>query len=269
MRKSVIGIVVALLLFSVACMSVNVNVGVERAKVGELQRESRVVELARVDDLGDGNPLRVVITMGAGELDIDGGAEELLEAEFAYNIAEWAPNVEYHNGRLTIAQPSSRNLPFNESVRYEWKLAFNDAVPLLFRAELGAGTGTLDLGSLKVRTVDLKLGAGDMAVDLNGNRSLERLDMDMGAGKLNLDLRGEWQKDVDVNIRGGVGETTLRLPENVGVRVRVDRGLGGINTRGLRRDGNDYVNALYGTSPVTVYVNMQAGIGQVTLIAED
>lgn len=269
MRRSVMAMVTGVLLFSLACTSVNMRLWTERAEVGELQHETRVVELARMEDLEEGDELRVVITMGAGELGIDGGAEELLEAEFAYNIAEWAPTVEYYNGRLTIAQPSSQRVPFNENVRYVWTLDFNTTVPMALRAELGAGTGTLDLGSLKVRTVDIKLGAGDVVVDLSGNRSLERLDMDMGAGSLDLDLRGEWQEDVSVNIRGGLGETTLHLPQHIGVRVRVDRGLGHVNVRGLQRDGNTYVNALYGESPVTLYVNLQAGIGQVSLLAED
>lgn len=268
MRKTIGVIIGVLILLSVGCGTVNVDVGVERAEVGELQRTSQVVELERVDDLEDGADLRVLITMGAGELEVDGNAEELLEAEFAYNILEWAPEVEYRDGRLQVAQPSSRNMPFNEEVRYEWDLSLNDSVPMLFRAEIGAGTGDLDLGSLHVRTVDIKLGAGDMTVDLNGNRTLERLDADLGAGEFDLDLRGEWEQDVDVNIRGGFGATTVHLPENIGVRVRVDKGLGSVDTRGLTRDGNDYVNSLYGESEVTLYVNVQAGIGEVTLIGE-
>ncbi len=269
MRRTMGMLIVVVVLLSVACVSVNVDFGVERAEVGELQRESQVVELSRLDDLADGAELRVVVTMGAGELDVDGGAEELLEAEFAYNIAEWVPKVEFQRDRLTVSQPPSRNMPFNESVRYEWDLSFNDTVPLLFRAEIGAGQGMLDLGSLNVRTVDLKLGAGDLEVDLNGNRTLERLDADLGAGEFVLDLRGEWEKDVDVNVRGGVGATTIRLPENIGVRVRVNKGLGSVNTSGLQRDGNDYVNSLHGVTEVTLYINVQAGIGEVTLIGEE
>ncbi|MDX9954328.1 MAG: toast rack family protein [Anaerolineae bacterium] len=268
MRKTIGVIIAVLILLSVGCGTVNIDVGVERAEVGELQRTSQVVELARVDDLGDGSDLRVLITMGAGELDVDGGADELLEAEFAYNILEWAPEIEVQNGRLQVAQPSSRNMPFNEEVRYEWDLSFNDTVPMLFRAEIGAGSGDLDLGSLRVRTVDLKLGAGDMTVDLNGNRTLERLDADLGAGQFDLDLRGDWEQDVDVNVRGGLGETTIQLPQNIGVRVRVDKGLGSVSTQGLTRDGNDYVNSLYGESEVTLYVSVQAGIGEVNLIGE-
>ena len=268
MRKTMGAIIAVLILMSVGCGTVNVDVGVERAQVGELQRESQVVELSSIDDLEDGADLRVLVTLGAGELDVDGGAEDLMEAEFAYNILEWAPEVDYEHGRLRVAQPPSRNMPFNESVRYEWNLSFNDNVPMLFRAEIGAGSGNLDLGSLLVRTVDLKLGAGDMTIDLNGNRSLERLDADLGAGEFDLDLRGEWEQDVDVNIRGGFGATTIYLPQDIGVRVRVDKGLGSVNTQGLTREGNDYVNSLYGESPVTLYVNVQAGIGEISLIGE-
>ena len=114
MRKTIGAIIAVLILLSVGCGTVNVDVGVERAEVGELQRESQVVELSSIDDLEDGADLRVLVTLGAGELDVDGGAEELMEAEFSYNILEWAPEIEYENGRLRLAQPSSRNMPFNE-----------------------------------------------------------------------------------------------------------------------------------------------------------
>jgi hypothetical protein len=51
------------------------------AKVGRLQTGSRTVEL------GGATVVRVEVEMGAGELDVSGGAGELLEADFAYNVA--------------------------------------------------------------------------------------------------------------------------------------------------------------------------------------
>lgn len=269
MRKTLSVMVAVLILLSLGCASASVNLGVERAQVGELQRETQTVELSRVADLGDGQELRVEIMMGAGDLTVEGDADELLEAEFAYNIADWKPQVELLNDRLSIRQPPSRHVPFNESVRYEWNLNFNATVPLLFRADIGAGSGVLNLGSLNVRTVDLKLGAGDMEVDLTDNRTLERLDANLGAGTCTLDLRGEWGKTVDVNVSGGIGDTTIYLPENMGVRVRIDKGLGSVETRGLHREGNDFVNDLYGKSEATLYLNIQAGIGQITLMGAE
>jgi hypothetical protein len=44
----------------------------------------------------------------------------------------------------------------------------------------------------------------------------------MGAGEVTVDLTGDWQNDLDVNIEGGVGEITLRLPRGVGVRVEAE-----------------------------------------------
>ncbi|OGC89376.1 MAG: hypothetical protein A2W25_10555 [candidate division Zixibacteria bacterium RBG_16_53_22] len=45
------------------------------AEVGELQSESQTVEME------DGGPVRVEIDFGAGELEVSGGAEKLLEAD--------------------------------------------------------------------------------------------------------------------------------------------------------------------------------------------
>jgi hypothetical protein len=66
-------VIIAVLLTASGCGS-----GV---RVGELQTESQTVEL------GGATSVRVEIDMGAGELDVTGGAAELLEADFAYNVA--------------------------------------------------------------------------------------------------------------------------------------------------------------------------------------
>ncbi|MBN1259301.1 MAG: hypothetical protein JXB35_01345 [Anaerolineae bacterium] len=261
MKRVILLLVGALLLLSMSC--VTVNVGVEKAEIVELQRESRVVEYS-----GDGDEVRVNISLGAGDLEIDGGADEFLEADFSYNVLEWKPEVEYEGDRLKIAQPHTHQVPFDSNVRYEWDLQFNDDIPMEMRVDFGAGEGNLDFGSLAVTLVDFKIGAGDVTIDLNGNRTLERLELDMGAGDIEVDLRGNWEHDVAASIQGGVGQATIYLPDNIGVKVNVDKGLGGISADGFRRDGNSYVNALYGESEITLMVNVQAGIGQVNLILD-
>src|SRR5690242_6676116 len=50
------------------------------AKVGTLQTESQSV------DLGGAKSVNVNIKMGAGSLDVAGGAEKLLQADFTYNV---------------------------------------------------------------------------------------------------------------------------------------------------------------------------------------
>ena len=250
----------ALLLVALGCGSVDFsNLDIETIEVGELQRETRVVER------GDAEEVRANIRMGAGNLEIGGDADALLEADFAYNVAEWQPEVEYEDERLTIRQPRSEKLPFDDDVQYEWDLRFNNDIPLELRIDFGAGNGEIDLRDLAVTTLDMKLGAGDVDVDAQGNETLERLELDMGAGDAKIDLRGAWTDDVEVTIQGGVGKTTLRLPEDLGVRVAVTKGIGGISANGFRIEDGDYVNDAYETADAIIYVTIQAGIGQVNL----
>ncbi len=72
--------------------------------VGQLQRESQAV------DLENAQCARAELRMGAGELNLTGGAEALMEADFTYNVADWKPGVNYdisgRSGELIVKQGS-------------------------------------------------------------------------------------------------------------------------------------------------------------------
>lgn len=259
-------IIVGVVIASLGCVSFNFgDFDVDRVEVGELQRQTKIVERGADDEV------RTRVQLGAGELKIEGGApaDALMEADFVYNVADWEPEVEYEAGRLMVKQPRIEKFPFNDDVRYEWDLTFNDDVPMDLRVEFGAGEADIDVSSLSVTSLDLKLGAGDMMVDAHDNTTLERMEFDMGAGDIDLDLRGAWSDDVDVMVQGGVGRATLRLPEEgIGVRVDVTKGIGGLEAEGFRILDGAYVNDAYETADVVIYVNIQAGIGQIKLILD-
>ncbi len=77
------------------------------------------------------------------------------------------------------------------------------------------------------------LGAGEAHLEL-GELNLSRVEMNIGAGKVTMDLRGEPKRDYDVEIRGGVGETVVYLPKDVGIAAKATKGIGDISTEGLR-----------------------------------
>jgi hypothetical protein len=233
-----------------------------RLRIGPLQTEARSVER------GSAESVRVEIDMGAGELAVSGGAAELLEADFAYNVAEFKPLVEFDDGLLVVRQPEVEgraSIWDVDDYRYEWDLRFNDDVPIEMSVNLGAGRTDLDLGSLTLTRLGVDAGAGEVTVDLGGASSLTRLDVKMGAGKLTLDLTGDWRADLDGKIEGGLGEATLQLPRGVGVRVEVEGGLGAVNASGLTKDGSAYVNDAYGQSDVTLRIDIEAGVGAIDL----
>jgi hypothetical protein len=114
-------------------------------------------------------------------------------------------------------------------------------------------------------SVDMGAGTGDLQL---AGLSLTRLDVSLGAGKYTIDLSGDWARDVNVTIDAGAADTTVRLPRGVGARVKVESGPHIIEATGLTQDGDIYTNAAYGVSDVTLQVNLQAGVGQITLEVE-
>lgn len=260
-KKLIVSIVSALTFIVLGC-SVN-NLSIETVRVGEVQNESQTVELGQAD------AVRADVKMGAGELKIDGGAESLLEADFTYNVAAWKPDVAYSvedgSGRLSIRQPNTSQISLRGDIRYKWDLTFNNDVPLDMRIECGAGTSDIDLGALDVTQLDVKVGTGNVTIDLGGNESLTRLELDLGAGDVTVDLNSNWQKNVEADIQGGVGTITLRLPKDIGVRINATKAIGDIDASGLYHRGDYYANDAYDDGGPTIEINIQAGIGKINL----
>jgi hypothetical protein len=239
----------------------------ERIKTGPTIEEYRSV------DLDDVESVLAEIQMGVGRLEIRGGSRDLLEAEFAYNVEEWKPEIEYgrtaKQGRLTVRGPDEACRGFGRKVKYEWDLRLNDSVPMELSVELGAGESRLDLGELNLKSLDIATGAGSVVVDLIGSRALEDLNMETGAGSVVVDLTGDWDHDLDAEVTGGIGKVTLRLPADVGVRVNASKGIGKTSARGLIKRGGSYVNEAYGESDVTLDIDVETGIGAIDLELED
>lgn len=210
------------------------------ARTAEMQTENLSVPL------GAAKSVDVHLQMAAGELDISGGSPQLLDGTIKYNVPEWKPDVSYSvhdgNGALMVMQPEASHSTIG-GVKYTWNLHLTNAVPLNVAVEMGAGNSTLNFSSITLRNLDVQMGAGNSTVDLTG----------------------DWKQNVTASIQGGVGEAHIKLPRDVGVRVTVDGGLGSVDAPDFKKDGDEYVNDVYGKSKVTVEVHVTGGIGEVYL----
>ncbi|HEY46345.1 MAG: hypothetical protein AMJ88_13985 [Anaerolineae bacterium SM23_ 63] len=237
---------------------------IERFRVGSTRTESETVEV------GNAETVRADIRMGVGEIEISGGARELMEAEFAFNVDELEPQVSYDvsgtTGRLTVEHRRVEGFPLGEyeNVRSEWDLIFNDDIPIDMTLSLGAALGDIHLRGMALNSLNLEVGAGDAELWL-GDGPLRNLDIEVGAGKLTLDMVANWERDLDAEITGGVGKLTIYLPSDVGVIVDVQLGIVAIDARGLQKDGNTYTNDAYGESEVTLRLEIEGGIGDIRL----
>jgi hypothetical protein len=209
--------------------------------VGKMQDESKYVDLKNADSV------RAQLKMGAGELHISGGADQLMDGDFSYNVSEWKPKVTYDvsdkKGELVVKQGSANSGSLDGKARNEWDITMNDEVPTDLVVKMGAGESDLDLDSLSLTGLDLK----------------------MGAGKSTVDLTGDYAKSFDASIQGRVGEATVLLPSDVGVKAKAEGGLGKINAKGLKKVDGTYVNDAYGESDVNLSVDVKGGVGEINL----
>jgi hypothetical protein len=210
-------------------------------KVGKMQRESKSV------DPENAQSVHAQLEMGAGELKLTGGADRLMEADFTYNVSDWKPKVSYdvsgEKGELVVKQGSSEGAGLSGDARNEWDIGLNDELPTDLVVRLGAGESDLDLDSLTLTGLDLR----------------------MGAGKTTVDLTGDYPRDFDASIEGGVGQATILLPSEVGVKAKAEGGIGRIDAKGLKKVDGSYVNDAYGESDTNVSVDVKGGVGEINL----
>jgi hypothetical protein len=60
----------------------------------------------------------------------------------------------------------------------------------------------------------------------------------------------------------------VRLPAGAGVYASANGGIGEIKTRGLKKESGHWENDAYATEKVKVRVDVQGGIGSITLIGD-
>ncbi len=198
---------------------------------------------------GDARSVNAQVVMGAGKLNLEGGAKDLMNAGFIYNLASWKPEVSYTItdgvGELKVSQPSSGSASFSGDVRYEWNIRMNSDVPIDLRTILGAGDGNLKLGGM----------------------SLTGLKVQSGAGNVTLNLSGVWKRDLNASVDAGIGDLSIVIPQYTGTTINVSQGIGSIEIgSGLRSQDGAYINDAYGKTATTLRINIRSGIGKIRLM---
>ena len=217
---------------------------ITRTPTGPTVHETKVIDADKFE------MSRIELHMGAGELSLQGGSSKLLEADFQYNVPAWKPVVESNaasfRADVRITQPTGVSASGNAVNK--WDLRISDQLPTNLVAHLGAGDAEMTLGSV----------------------DLENLEVHMGVGMLKLDLRGQPKRDYTADIKGGVGEATIYVPndEKVGVSATAKGGIGEVSVEGLERNNDRWVSRGYDRAPVRIHLDVAGGVGNIRLIAQ-
>jgi len=239
-RTAVLLASAVLLLSMTSCVCIG-----ERVELVDLRTEKQTIEL------GDAERVVIEIEIGIGKLNVTGGSAALLDAEFTYNVAEWAPTIDYSvkngTGYLSVTQPDAEGKSTPNKARNEWRLSLSEDIPLELSIDMGVGNAQLDLSDVRLTDLSVDQGVGNVKINLDGVRT----------------------DDLSASVDGGVGEITVTVPSSIGVRVDADTGIGSFSTHGLKKHGDAYVNDAYGEAESTIRLSIDAGIGKITVETAD
>ena len=191
-----------------------------------------------------GQPIRV-------ESDYDSARFELEQSYEADGDSGWVYRLRFGPKRSLLGL-------FGFNYGDEVRVILPRGVPMVLEAQISKGESELELGGLWLLEADLELGMGDhtvsfddplyapmerfrleggmgsLRVDRLGNASPETVHVKHSMGELDLDLRGPWARDSDVTVRCGMGECSIRVPDDVAIRHQISFLMGEKRLRGLR-----------------------------------
>ncbi len=130
---------------------------------------------------------------------------------------------------------------------------------------LGTINSTLDLSltrSLPV-TLSLDIGASDTTADLS-QVQLQALNVKAGATKLDLTL-GDRSAVTNVDIESGASSVILRVPQNSGVRIKLDGGMMSSHMADLQNNNGTYESAGCDSAAKKINVTGRLGLASFTI----
>lgn len=241
--------------------------------------------------------LRVAVEYGAGTLAIGSGdPAELYNAKVHYDADAFQPVVDYTNNRLRLGveggtrggRAASRNVRASE---LDLKLSPEVAVELDLK--FGAADARLELGGLRVRSLDVQTGASRTMLSVSqpnpetcrsvqiqvgaarleatglGNLNAEQLSVQGGAGEVTLDFTGAWPSPMDATIQMGLGSLTLRMPRGLGVRITREGMLASFDSEGLTKRGNSYYSENWDAAGTNLSLHVKAALGSIRVMWVD
>jgi len=226
--------------------------------------------------------------MGAGELNLTGGAAGLVEGTIEYNIDEWKPLIEKRENYFRLYQENVESLSFKTDITNQWDLKLNSEVPLDLEVNAGAYEGDLDLSGLRLRSLEVtdgaskvevrfttpnpetmsrlsyRTGASDVTLEGLANANFQEMEFESGAGNYTLDFSGELKQDANVTIRSGVSQVTVIIPAGMRAQVESEGALNDVDLDGdWTNQGDRYQTE--GAGPLlTIQVDM--GVGRLNLV---
>jgi hypothetical protein len=178
----------------------------------------------------------------------------------------------------------------DESPQY-LDVALSTAVPLSLDLKFGAAQSAIELGGLSIRRVNIKTGATSSSIGFDranqiacealeiavgaaelvaeglGYARCQTIKLAGGAGEVTLDFTGRWDDTfvTSAEIMMGLGVLNLRIPEDVGVELRMSRLFASFDRERFEKRGANWVSTNYDQARATLQLHIRAVLGEVNV----
>jgi hypothetical protein len=241
--------------------------------------------------------LRAVIEFAAGRLAVGPGpSDRLYGLALRYDAERFRPVGSYNAAaaevRLGVEGTGSGGIRISrrDALPQVAVVVFPASVDLSLDVTMGAADGTLDLGGLRLSTLELKSGAsrttvhfdqpnagscrsasvasgaGELTVTGAGNSGCRAWRFEGGVGAVTIDLGGAWPADSRFTLNMALGGVTLQAPRSLGLRVTMNGFLAGFDASGFSKEGSTYTSANYATAARRIEVEVNSALGGVNVV---
>lgn len=250
---------------------------------------------------GPGRAMEIELDIDAGEVDvIPANSHDQVRVLMRYTEGEFRERVRFNErqGSLRIQLDSKkwkkwRSYNSDSDVRAEVTIYLPDGVDIYLTSKISAGDITMELGGLQLKEFTFTNFAGEVEVSFDtpnkvvmdmldihakigethfialGNARFKRADINAGIGEMEVDFTGALEKGARARVDLDIGEATVILPEDRGVRVRVGGGLAFLSSkdidRGFRKRGRTYINEAYDNDEEALMINISPGLGELSV----
>jgi hypothetical protein len=232
----------------------------------------------------------------AGSLRVSPGRPtELYRMDLSYDDQRYVPISDYdtRSGAVVLGlKPAGEGgvrVVSRSQLSQVAAVALSPRPDLTLALTLGAVEADVELGGLRVSNLAVRTGASRAVIRFSqpnaarcqlatisagaaeisvlglGNSRCDEITFEGGIGKVTLDFSGAWTFSSRVQVTMAVGELTLRLPRNAGIRLRMDRYLSSFEPTGLIRRGEVFESPNYARQQRRLDLNLTAAVGGVNV----
>lgn len=261
--------------------------------------------LERMDEsfrASENRPLEVYMEVDAGEVIVERGSDFLEGLVWMrFTEGQYRAKIDFDERlnrlKLVLSKKNwfswrgSGRRGIDEEATIELRLPHG--VDILFDSDIKAGEVTMEMGGLRLREfylhnwageVEVRFGSpnpikmdflgirssvGELRLDVLGNARFSKADINAGIGEIDIDFSGDLLDGSSAKVDLDIGEGSIYLPDDVGVKMSIGGGWSFLSQKNLDRSftrrGDTYYSDDYDEAARKFSVRITPGLGELNV----